>query len=224
MMHILVIGAHPDDELFAGGTIARYAAEDHHVSLLVTTRGEGGNMGDPPLCTRAELGALREAECRACAAALGIRDVVFLPYRDPEIGPDHTLYHIDAPLDEFAAAIAAVVEAKRPDTIMTHGSGGEYGHPQHIYTHQAVLAALHNRPDLRPAELLTWCASYQGAAADDRMINRDDRADIVLDITPWLAQKRAGFEAHRTQLPVFTRGGRTLDEVVRPIESFRRVV
>jgi N-acetylglucosamine malate deacetylase 2 len=224
MMHILVIAAHPDDELFAGGTIARYAAEDHHVSLLVTTRGEGGNMGDPPLCTRAELGALREAECRACAAALGIRDVVFLPYRDPEIGPDHTLYHIDAPLDEFAAAIAAVVEAKRPDTILTHGSGGEYGHPQHIYTHQAVLGALHNRPDLRPAELLTWCASYQGAAADDRMINRDDRADIVLDITPWLAQKRAGFEAHRTQLPVFTRGGRTLDEVVRPIESFRRVV
>src|SRR5690349_12832819 len=124
-MKILAIGAHPDDETgFAGGILAKYASEGHDVYVLLTTRGEGGSMGEPPVCERSELGAVREAEARAAIAALGLRDIEFLPYQDPVISENHTLHPIDVSLEEFSGAIADVVARLRPDVVLTHGSGG----------------------------------------------------------------------------------------------------
>ncbi|MBW2469668.1 MAG: PIG-L family deacetylase, partial [Deltaproteobacteria bacterium] len=58
MADILVISAHPDDEtLFGGGTLARYARQGHAIYILETTRGEGGEVGEPPLTTRENLAA-----------------------------------------------------------------------------------------------------------------------------------------------------------------------
>src|SRR5690242_15757138 len=127
-MIVLAIGAHPDDELFAAGMLARYAAEGHDVYILTTTRGEGGSAGDPLLCERTELGTVREAESRASAHALGARDVLFLPFVDPLKGDDGVLHPVDASMEEFSAAIAGVIARLHPDVIITHGSGGEYGH------------------------------------------------------------------------------------------------
>ena len=81
MRSILAISAHPDDEsLFAGGTLAMYAKRGHDVYILETTRGEGGEVGEPPLTTKENLGAYREQEVRKAARALGVRDIFFLPF------------------------------------------------------------------------------------------------------------------------------------------------
>ncbi len=223
-MILLAIGAHPDDETaFAGGFLAKNAAEGHTVYILLTTRGEGGEMGDPPLCERPELGAVREAEARDAARPLGASDVFFLPYQDPECEPDGDLYPIDASLDEFGGAIASVIRDLQPDIVLTHGSGGEYGHPQHRYTHQAVFHALEMVQPWRPAELLTWCAAYPDPERE-RFINQDDPADIVLDVTPWLPQKVAAYSAYRTQHALFFRKSpdKTMEELPLRTESFRR--
>jgi LmbE family N-acetylglucosaminyl deacetylase len=223
-MQVLVVAAHPDDETaFAGGMIAKYAAEGHAVHVLWTTRGEGGEMGNPPLTTRDRLGAVREAEARAAAAALGVQHVHFLPFTDPVVGPEETLFPIDAPLELFSHTIAAVMAELRPDLIVTHGSGGEYGHPQHIFTHQAVLAALEELKPWQPAEVLTWSAMYP-AAEIEKYLNKNNPADIVLDVTPWLAQKIAAFNAHATQHVLFFRHnqGKTIAEIPGRVESFHR--
>ncbi len=44
-MIVLSIGAHPDDETCAAGTLIKYAQEGHDVYILTTTRGEGGSTG-----------------------------------------------------------------------------------------------------------------------------------------------------------------------------------
>ncbi|HEX6287861.1 MAG TPA: PIG-L deacetylase family protein [Herpetosiphonaceae bacterium] len=223
-MQVLVVAAHPDDEsAFCGGMIAKYASEGHAVSILLTTRGEGGETGEPPLCTRDALGSVREREARAAAAALGARDVYFLPFCDPLVGEDDTLHHIDATLEEFSAAIAEIMAGLRPDVVLTHGSNGEYGHPQHIFTHHSVFAALRLLMPWRPAEVLTWSGAYADPEKPHH-INRDDPADIVLDVTPWLPQKIAALDAHRTQHGLFFRKnpGKTIAELVGRKESFRR--
>ncbi len=191
--------------------------------ILWTTRGEGGEVGDPPLTTREQLGAVREQEARAAAAALGVHDIHFLPFVDPLVGPEDTLYHIDATIDEFSAAIAEVMTALRPDIVLTHGSNGEYGHPQHIFTHRAVFMALERLKPWQPHEVLTWGGAYPHPEKE-RHINHDDPADLVLDITPWLPQKIAAFAAHRTQHALFFRknAGKVIDDIPGRTESFHR--
>ena len=76
MYSILAISAHPDDEsLFGGGTLRMFAEQGHSVYILETTRGEGGEVGDPPLTTQKDLGAYREQEVRQAASFLGAQDI-----------------------------------------------------------------------------------------------------------------------------------------------------
>jgi LmbE family N-acetylglucosaminyl deacetylase len=223
-MRVFVIAAHPDDETaFAGGMIAKFASEGHDVYVLFTTRGEGGEMGEPPMTTRDQLGTVRTAEARAAVAALGVQQLGFLPFVDPVVGPDDTLYHINATLEQFRDAIAHVMHEYRPDVVLTHGTNGEYGHPQHIFTHQAVFAALDQLKPWQPAQVLTWGGAYPNPEKE-RHINRDDPADIVLDVTPWLPQKIAAFDAHRTQHGLFFRKnpGKTIGDIPGRKESFRQ--
>ena len=142
MATVLTISAHPDDELFGAGYLAKLVAEGHDLYMLCTTRGEGGEVGEPPVGPKARLGEFREVEMRGSGAALGAREVWFLEFIDPwmEIGGEALA--IDADPETFCAALAERIGALKPDIVITHGSNGEYGHPQHIYTHRAVRAAL----------------------------------------------------------------------------------
>ena len=38
-MHLVFIGAHPDDETFASGTIAKYVSKGHKATIVQATRG-----------------------------------------------------------------------------------------------------------------------------------------------------------------------------------------
>ena len=42
-MHIVLIGAHPDDETFASGTIAKYVDRGHRATIVHATRGGKGH-------------------------------------------------------------------------------------------------------------------------------------------------------------------------------------
>ena len=220
MTSILAISAHPDDEsLFAGGTLAMFAEQGHTVYILETTRGEGGEVGEPPLTTEENLGAFREQEVRNAARELGIRDIFFLPYIDPHMEINGIARPIDIPLEEFTQSIGEYVAKIRPDLVITHGSNGEYGHPQHIYTYRATRMALANGA---PATtLLSWCAWYQ-PADHERILNQDDRADIVHDVTPWLKAKIAAALCHQTQHAMFLRnsGVASVRDMVWNTESF----
>jgi LmbE family N-acetylglucosaminyl deacetylase len=226
-MKILCVTAHPDDEsVFAGGTLALLASRGAEVDILCCTRGEGGEAGEPPLCARAELGAVREAELRCAARALGCSAVDFLPFRDPDVGPDGTLYAFALSPGEAAPPMAEFFAARRPDALITHGSGGEYGHPAHLLTHQASLQAA------RVAGIgavFAFSADYDSHPRK-RSANRDDPADFIVNIDPAFERKLAAMECHRTQNPLFVR--RASAEAGRPVplrdvilrrESFHRV-
>src|SRR5512139_3699554 len=86
-MKLLCVKAHPDDEsLGTGGTLAKYAAEGVETYVITATRGEHGWWGEAadypgPI----ELGQVREAELRAAAEVLRLREVHFLDYIDGEL-------------------------------------------------------------------------------------------------------------------------------------------
>jgi LmbE family N-acetylglucosaminyl deacetylase len=135
-LRLLAILAHPDDEsLGFGGALARYAAEGVETFLVTATRGERGRFGslgkghDP-----AEVGRVREAELRAAAAALEIRDLSILGY------PDSALDQVEP--TTAIRTIAAHIRRIRPDVVITFGPDGAYGHPDHIAISQFTTAAV----------------------------------------------------------------------------------
>jgi LmbE family N-acetylglucosaminyl deacetylase len=140
---LLAVLAHPDDEsLGVGGTLAKYASQGVEVFLLTATRGESGRYrgfrpGDPNHPGSAELASVREAELRAAATALGVREVALLDYRDSQLD--------QARPREAVTAIAEHIRRVRPDVVLTFGPDGAYGHPDHIaisqFTTAAILAA-----------------------------------------------------------------------------------
>lgn len=132
---LLCVLAHPDDEsLGMGGTLARYAGEGVATFLVTATRGELGRAGEgdrrpPP----EEVGRLREAELRAAANVLGLREVTLLGY------PDGGLDQADP--GEAIRRIAAEIRRIRPHVVLTFGPEGAYGHPDHIAVSQFTTGA-----------------------------------------------------------------------------------
>ena len=102
-MNILAFFAHPDDEtMFSGGMLALLARQGAAVHYLCATRGEGGEAGEPPLCSLEELGQVRQAELACAVQTLGGQSLAFLDFLDPRIGPDESLFPYASDPDEVA--------------------------------------------------------------------------------------------------------------------------
>jgi LmbE family N-acetylglucosaminyl deacetylase len=69
-LKVVCVGAHPDDpESGCGGTLARYAAAGHAVTVIYLTRGEAGIPGK----SHEEAAAIRTAEAEAASKILGAK-------------------------------------------------------------------------------------------------------------------------------------------------------
>ena len=227
-MDILAFFAHPDDEtILAGGTLALLSRLGAHVHYLCATRGEGGETGEPPLCTEVELGAFRQNEMACAVEQLGGTSLAFLDYTDPRVGMDNQLFPYAEDLNALTHQVTEVVRQVEADAIITHGSNGEYGHPAHILTHKAVQAAVES--------MTNWNVRFYGVAASfpehprPRIANQDDPAHLILDITPVLEAKTLAALCHQTQHALFVRrasqeAGRPLSvpEVIQRLESLHR--
>ncbi|GHJ31154.1 1D-myo-inositol 2-acetamido-2-deoxy-alpha-D-glucopyranoside deacetylase [Streptomyces hygroscopicus subsp. sporocinereus] len=163
---LLLVHAHPDDEsINNGATMAKYAAEGAHVTLVTCTLGEEGEVIPPALAHLAAdrddaLGPHRIGELAAAMDALGVRDHRFLGgpgrYRDsgmmgaPQNDRPDCFWQAD--LDEAAGYLVAVVREVRPQVLVTYDTDGGYGHPDHIQAHRVAMRAveLAADPDFRP--------------------------------------------------------------------------
>ncbi len=135
-MKLLCVLAHPDDEsLGTGGLLAKYAAEGVETYLITATRGEHGwwsEAADYP--GPIGLGQIREAELRAAADVLHLREVHFLDYVDGDLD--------QAEPRAAVSQITAHLRQIRPDVVVTFGPDGAYGHPDHIAISQFTTTAI----------------------------------------------------------------------------------
>ena len=171
-LRLLAVLAHPDDEtLGLGGTLARYASEGVETYLVTATHGQSGRykehkLGEPAHPGRERLAGIREAELRAAAAVLGVREVDLLGYVDGQLD--------DADPVEVTARIAHQVRRIRPQVVVTFAMDGGYGHPDHVAicqlaTAATVVAAAPGLPDagephaVSKLYYMAWPESHMGA-------------------------------------------------------------
>src|ERR1044072_1209490 len=119
MLRLMAVLAHPDDEsLGVGGTLAKYASEGVEVFLVTATRGDRGRyrghaLDDPQHPGSPALAKIREAELRAAAAVLGVREVSVLDYGDQQLDRANPV--------EVIGVIAHHLRRVHPDVVVTFG-------------------------------------------------------------------------------------------------------
>ena len=152
---MLLVHAHPDDEtLSTGATMAKYAAEGAHVTLVTCTLGEEGEILVPELehlgaDKEDGLGQHRIGELAAAMKALGVTDHRFLggPGRWRDSGMmgtpsnDRPDVFWQADMDVAVGELVAVVREVRPQVVVTYNENGGYGHPDHINAHRVAVGA-----------------------------------------------------------------------------------
>jgi LmbE family N-acetylglucosaminyl deacetylase len=227
-MNILAYFAHPDDEtMLCGGTLALLAKAGAQVHYLIATRGEGGEVGDPPLCVQEELGKVREAEMACAVQALGGASLAFLDYIDPMVGPENTLFPFEAELEQVVDAILRDIDLHQIGAVLTHGKNGEYGHPAHKLVNLTASLAIASLGERAPL-LYHVQAAFEGHPKP-HLVNKDEPAHLVLETKAVAAAKTAAAMCHRTQHALFVRRasereGRpvTVPEVIMTLESLHR--
>jgi LmbE family N-acetylglucosaminyl deacetylase len=106
---VLVISAHPDDEILGlGGTLRRHAQDGAEVHTFIACEGAGMRYDEAHHARVVE-------QANRAAGILGVARVHF-----GEL-PDQRLDTL--PLVEVAAKVEALVDSLRPDTVYTHFQG-----------------------------------------------------------------------------------------------------
>jgi LmbE family N-acetylglucosaminyl deacetylase len=148
---LLGIWAHPDDEAYlSSGLMALVRREGQRTAVLTATDGDAGETTLGPNA-HALVAALRRRELTASLAAVGVHE-------------HYRLGLIDGGCDRIsvargAALVGAVIDAVRPQTIVTFGPDGMTGHPDHRAVSAWVTEAWVAQG--RPAQL--WYATLTPA-------------------------------------------------------------
>jgi LmbE family N-acetylglucosaminyl deacetylase len=177
---VLVVGAHPDDEVLgAGGTMARHADAGAEVHVLIVTEGTTQQYDDESLVEE------KRRHARDCADRLGVNEVHFGDLPDMRLDD---VAHV-----EVNAVIEAVCESVEPDVVYTH-SRREVNR-DHVAVHDSTLVAT------RPGSGVSTVLAYETPSSTDWAATTDGfDPSLFVDIEPYLDAKVEAFAAYETEI------------------------
>jgi LmbE family N-acetylglucosaminyl deacetylase len=140
---VLVVTAHPDDEVYAHGVaIAALSKRGARVVLRTASGGEAAEPGSQDLSAE-EARRRRARRLTASCATLGIASWGWIDEgRWIDTGSRKTRESLtSADPGELADALMPHIRDLRPDIVLTVASDGLTGHPDHILIHHATVCA-----------------------------------------------------------------------------------
>ena len=175
---ILVVAAHPDDELLGcGGTVALHARAGDCVTAVVACEGESLRYGPN--------GVGQAEHTREAARALGVQDVRVLGFPDQKLD---TL-----PLTEIITPLERIVRDLRPEIV--YGQFGGDANRDHEIVFRALLVAT------RPIEdCIEAVYTFDTASSTEWGYPRTFAPDTWVEITETLEQKIAAMACYASEV------------------------
>ena len=145
MKKVLVIVAHPDDEVLGmGGTISKYASNGDEVSLLIVTDGSTSQYkSDPRLI---EIIKEKKVETEKAAKIMGIKHIFYGGLPDMKLD---VIEHI-----KVNNVIEKVIDEINPDIVYTHFDGDVNKDHQCVF--QSTIVACRPVPGQKVKELYSF--------------------------------------------------------------------
>ena len=187
---VLVIAAHPDDEVLGcGGTIARHADAGDQVQVLIVAEGATSRQQQRDrVQATGELSALAQAAQKA-GAILGAKGVELLDL------PDNRLDSLDR-LD-LIKQIEERIERHQPQMVYVHHAGDV--NVDHRRLHEAVVTACRPTPGQPVKRLL----SFEVASSTEWQPPGSGpgfQPNWFIDITSQWLRKREALEAYASEM------------------------
>lgn len=188
MKKVLVIAAHPDDEVLGmGGTIAKLVKDGNTVDILIVTDGSSSQYRDSDHL--AEIIEAKKKETRNCADILGVRDIYYGELPDMKLD---TTPHI-----RINQIIEDVIDKVQPDIVFTHFWGDVNRDHQEVY--QSTLVTV--RPVMGQVVKELYC--YRVPSSTEWTPNKADTMfmpNYFVDIEKFAEQKYKAFACYATEL------------------------
>ena len=202
---ILVVAAHPDDEVLGcGGTMARHVEDGDqvHVAFMadgVTSRSDQGDIGGV---------ADRKNRATEACRILGIQPPIFFEF------PDNRMDSIE--LLEVVQTLETLLYKIIPSVVYTN-HGGDLN-IDHQITHQAVMTACRPQPGASVREIY----SFEVLSSTDWVFPSATRAftpNRFVDIGHVLDQKLAALKAYKNEIVEFPHSRSMI--AVKALATFR---
>lgn len=189
---MLVISAHVGDFVWrSAGTIAKYIKQGAKVHVIVLTygaRGESAGFYKNGLGTLEDCKKVRRREAEDAAKVLGIQSIQFCGYDDFPLEMD----------PERLERLARQIKQIRPDFILTHDKGRDFGNPDHTKAARAVVWASAMAADREDGGIVPRQIPIFGfEPASPEACGY--KPDIYIDVTEEWEQKIAAMECLKTQ-------------------------
>lgn len=188
MKTVLVIAAHPDDEVLGcGGTVARLSAEGVECHLLIVTDGSSSQYKDSDNLN--EIIVAKKLETKNCADLLGFKSIHYGELPDMKLD---TTPHI-----RINQVIEEVIDKVLPDTVFTHFWGDVNCDHQNVF--KSTLVAV--RPILGQIVREVYC--YRVPSSTEWTPNKADTMfmpNYFVDIEKYAEQKYNAFACYSTEL------------------------
>lgn len=193
---VLVVLAHPDDEVFASGTICLCADKGFRIAFVCATDGERGSRDLFDGKADVRLGEIRRQELMLSARILGASEVCFLGQAD-SARPDA---EGEGAWDQASVVgtLANFIRQRNPQLILTHGPQGGYGHPAHRLVYRSVVAAAEAASFA--GSIFSFCGRVEGAFFSWHF---DQPSDVLVDGRSFLNRRAASLSYHQSQVVFF---------------------
>lgn len=194
---VLALAPHPDDaEFFAGGLLAKLAAEGARVHIVVTTDGRRGSFE----ADSETLSAARAEEMRRAAAVLGAEPPILLGYPDGEL---------DAlPAGVLREQFIRAIRQFRPDVVVAQDPYVPFEpHPDHRAVAWAATEALNfaRLPLYHPEHFADGLTPHL-VVEKYFYANVPTLANRCIDISEHLPRKVAALAEHKSQVAFLVAG------------------
>ena len=177
-MDILVIAAHPDDEVIGMGATIKKLSRKNHIALCVVSEGASAQYSNK------EMIAVRRKACIKSSKILGITDIIFLDFPDMKLD--------SVPQLEINRELEKIIKEMKPEIIFTTPHHDLNKDHQIVFDSTLVAA----RP-LSSSIKEIYCYELSG------IVKEAFRPNIFVDISNELSYKIKAFKMYKSEIKKF---------------------
>lgn len=192
---LVVLFAHPDDETWVSGTLAKLADRGVRVFPVYATSGDAGSDHSAQGLTGADLARVREQEAIAASSILGLEAPIFLRFPDGKLANFH---------HQLIETFKSIVSQKNPIAVMSFIRGGITDNRDHKTVNKLVagefnensiyFALSDTRADILSRTVERFGLGYRVAVPVD-----DSEISIRVDVSSYARRRISAMSIYTSQ-------------------------